>query len=307
MKRIENIHNKTKDIDSENLPYNNKNILLQPDDLRRLLDNNGLKGIEFKNINLYRVAFVHKSYCTMKNTDFEKSNINCPEDCLPLQDVSYERLEFLGDSLLGMIVASYLYNRFPDQSEGFLSKIRTKIVNGKMLGYLSDKIGFPKYAIISKQVEESNGRTNYKIMEDIFEAFIGAVYTDFQAEEDEVCLPKNIKISPYSGAGYFIVESWIIYIIENYIDFSELIRIKNNYKDMLVSYMQHYLQDMPQFKELAVNIKDNNRLFTYCVKDRNGTIIATSTGKNKKEAENNSALEALKYYNVNVNEYSSNI
>ena len=77
MKRIENIHNKTKDIDSENLPYNNKNILLQPDDLRRLLDNNGLKGIEFKNINLYRVAFVHKSYCTMKNTDFEKSNINC--------------------------------------------------------------------------------------------------------------------------------------------------------------------------------------------------------------------------------------
>ena len=287
MKRIENIHNKTKDTDSENLPYNNKNILLQPDDLRRLLDNNGLKGIEFKNINLYRVAFVHKSYCTMKNTNFEKSNINCHEDCLPLQDVSYERLEFLGDSLLGMIVASYLYNRFPDQSEGFLSKIRTKIVNGKMLGYLSDKIGFPKYAIISKQVEESNGRTNYKIMEDIFEAFIGAVYTDFQAEEDEVCLPKNIKISPYSGAGYFIVESWIIYIIENYIDFSELIRIKNNYKDMLVSYMQHYLQDMPQFKELAVNIKDNNRLFTYCVKDRNGTIIATSTGKNKKEAENN--------------------
>ena len=70
MKRIENIHNKTKDTDSENLPYNNKNILLQPDDLRRLLDNNGLKGIEFKNINLYRVAFVHKSYCTMKNTNF---------------------------------------------------------------------------------------------------------------------------------------------------------------------------------------------------------------------------------------------
>ncbi len=218
-----------------------------------------------------------------------------------------ERLEFLGDAILNMVVANYLYFRFPDQNEGFLSKIRTRIVNGKMLGFLSNEIGFARFAIISKQVEDANGRSNYKIMEDIFEAFIGAVYTDFQTEEDEVSLPKNIKISPYSGAGYFIVESWIIYIIENYIDFSELIRIKNNYKDMLVSYMQHYLQDMPQFKELAVNIKDNNRLFTYCVKDRNGTIIATSTGKNKKEAENNSALEALKYYNVNVNEYSSNI
>ena len=164
MKRIDNIHNKTMDIDIENQPYNSKNILLNEDDLYTLLKNNGLSGLKIKNINLYRVAFVHKSYCTMKNTDFKKSNANCPNDCLPLQDMSYERLEFLGDSLLGMIVANYLYNRFPDQNEGFLSKIRTKIVNGKMLGYLSDKIGLPKFAIISKQVEESGGRNNYKIM-----------------------------------------------------------------------------------------------------------------------------------------------
>lgn len=307
MKRIDNIHNKTKEIDTENLPYNSKNILLQDADLRNLFDNNGLGDINYKNINLYRVAFVHKSYCTMKNTDFDKSNIKCPNDCLPLQDISYERLEFLGDSLLGMIVACYLYDRFPDQNEGFLSKIRTKIVNGKMLGYLSDKIGFPKFAIISKQVEDANGRINYKIMEDIFEAFIGALYLDFQTSDDAVKMPSNIKITPMSGVGYYIVERWIIYIIENYIDFSELIIVKNNYKDMLVSHMQHYLQDMPQFKELNVATRDNFKIFTYCVKDRNGAIISTSTGKNKKEAENNAALEALKYYNVNVNEYKSNI
>ena len=76
---------------------------------------------------------------------------------------------------------------------------------------------------------------------------------------------------------------------------------------MLVSHMQHYLQDMPQFKELNVVTRDNFKIFTYCIKDRNGAIISTSTGKNKKEAENNAALEALKYYNVNVNEYKSNI
>ena len=307
MKRIDNIHNKTKEIDSVNLPYNNKNVLLNDENLRELFDTNGLKGLKYKNINLYRVAFVHKSYCTMKNIDFNKSNINCPSDCLPLQDVSYERLEFLGDSLLGMIVANYLYSRFPDQNEGFLSKIRTKLVNGKMLGYLSDKIGFPKFAIISKQVEDSNGRNNYKIMEDIFEAFIGALYLDYQSEEDEVILPKNIKLSPITGVGYYVVESWLIYIIENYIDFSELIRVKNNYKDMLTSHMQNYLQDIPQFKELSVSTRDNYKIFNYCVKDRNGTIISTSTGKSKKEAENNAALEALKYYNINVNEYNSNI
>ena len=307
MKRINNIHNKTKEIDSVNLPYNNKNVLLNDENLRELFDSNGLNGLKYKNINLYRVAFVHKSYCTMKNIDFNKSNINCPSDCLPLQDVSYERLEFLGDSLLGMIVANYLYSRFPDQNEGFLSKIRTKLVNGKMLGYLSDKIGFPKFAIISKQVEDSNGRNNYKIMEDIFEAFIGALYLDYQSEDDEVILPKNIKLTPMTGVGYYVVESWLIYIIENYIDFSELIRVKNNYKDMLTSHMQNYLQDIPQFKELSVSTRDNYKIFNYCVKDRNGTIISTSTGKSKKEAENNAALEALKYYNINVNEYNSNI
>ena len=307
MKRIDNIHNKTKEIDSVNLPYNNKNVLLNDENLRELFDSNGLNGLKYKNINLYRVAFVHKSYCTMKNIDFNKSNINCPSDCLPLQDVSYERLEFLGDSLLGMIVANYLYSRFPDQNEGFLSKIRTKLVNGKMLGYLSDKIGFPKFAIISKQVEDSNGRNNYKIMEDIFEAFIGALYLDYQSEDDEVILPKNIQLSPMTGVGYYVVESWLIYIIENYIDFSELIRVKNNYKDMLTSHMQNYLQDIPQFKELSVSTRDNYKIFNYCVKDRNGTIISTSTGKSKKEAENNAALEALKYYNINVNEYNSNI
>jgi ribonuclease-3 len=307
MKRIQGIHNKTKEIDINNQPYNNRNVLLQSKDLIDIFNNNGLNDIEFKNIDLYRVAFVHKSYCTMKNIDFDKSNINCPPDCLPLQDMSYERLEFLGDSLIGMIVANYLYNRFPDQNEGFLSKIRTKIVNGRMLGYLSDKIGFPKFAIISKQVEESGGRNNFKIMEDIFEAFIGALFLDFQTESDKVHLPNTIKIAPFTGAGYFIVESFIIYIIENYIDFCELIRIKNNYKDMLVSYMMHNLQDIPKFYEVKILMKDNVRIFTYCIKDRNNAIIATSTGSNKKEAENNTAKEALIYYNVDICEYNSNI
>jgi ribonuclease-3 len=307
MKKIDGIHNKTKEIEAENLPYNNKNVLLMDADLRSLFNNNGLENIVYKNLNLYRTAFVHKSYCTMKNLDFDKSNVNCPSDCLPLQDMSYERLEFLGDSLLGMIVANYLYSRFPDQNEGFLSKIRTKIVNGKMLGFLSEKIGFPKFAIISKQVEEAGGRKNFKIMEDIFEAFIGALFLDFQTESDEVKLPDHVKIVPFSGAGYFIVEQWLIYIIENYIDFTELIRVKNNYKDMLVSYMQHHLQDAPRFFEISVVSRDNNRIFTYCIKDRHNTVLATATGNTKKEAENNVAKEALHYYGINIDEFNFNL
>lgn len=287
MNKIANIHNKTKELDVEEMPYNNKNILLTEDDLRALFNSNGLHKVNFNNIDLYRNAFVHKSYCTMKNADFDAGNSKCPQDCLPLQEMSYERLEFLGDAILGMIVAAYLYERFPDQNEGFLSKIRTKIVNGKMLGHLSDKIGFPKFAILSKQVEDANGRNNYKIMEDIFEAFIGAIYMDMQTLENDY-------------AGYITAKQWIIYIIENYIDFTELILSRTNYKDILVSYMQHHLQDQPRFLEINIVTRDSNKIFTYCIKDKNNTVIATAKGNTKKEAENNVSLEALKYYNVSV-------
>lgn len=295
MNKINTIHNKTRELEQNELPFNNKNTLLNEVDLKALFEKNGLSEFQFNNINLYRTAFVHKSYCTMKNSDFNSGNTKCPDDCLPLQDMSYERLEFLGDSILGMIITCYLYERYPDQNEGFLSKLRTKLVNGKMLGFLSEKIGFPKYAIISKQVEETNGRNNYKIMEDIFEAFIGAIYLDFQQSEN----PKFSDIV-HSGEGHYIAQKWIIYIIENYLDFSELVQSRNNYKDMLVSYMQHHFQDQPRFFEINIVTKDNSKIFTYCVKDKNNMVIATSKGSTKKEAENNVALEALKYYNVSV-------
>lgn len=300
MKKITSIHNKTKELDSSEMPFNPKNILLNDSDLVQLFNNNGLTNITYHNINLYRNSFVHKSYCTMKNSDFTSGNTKCPSDCLPLQEMSYERLEFLGDSILGMVVANYLYERFPDQNEGFLSKIRTKIVNGKMLGFLSDKIGFSKYAIISKQVEEANGRNNYKIMEDIFEAFIGAIYIDFQTMDDMVQMPENIKMMPLTGAGYYIAEKWIVYIIENYIDLSELIRKKTNYKDILVSYMQHHLQDVPKYFEINITTKDNVKVFNYCVKDRNNTVLGTAIGNSKKEAENNVSKEALKYFGQSI-------
>ncbi|MDB4613935.1 putative dsRNA-binding protein [bacterium] len=281
MLRINSLHNKTKEIDINDMPYNNKNYLLKNEDLINIFKIHGLENIKINNINLFRTAFVHQSYCTMKNLDFKNSNSKCPEDCLPLQDMSYERLEFLGDSILEMIVTSYLFERYPDQNEGFLSKLRTKIVNGKMLGFLANKLELNKYAIISKQVEESNGRNNYKIMEDIFEALLGALFID-------------------NDNNYDIAYNFVIYILENYLDFSDLITTKNNYKDILIYYMQHHLQDVPKFLEIDITTKDSSKIFTYCIKNKNNTVIAKSTGNSKKEAENNTALEALKHYNVDI-------
>jgi ribonuclease-3 len=280
MKKLVNIHNKTKEITEALSPFNNTNIILNENDLNNFFKNHNI-DYPYKNINLFRNAFVHKSYCCMKNSNFTTSNISCPDNALPLQEMPYERLEFLGDSILGYVIAKYMYIRYPDQSEGFLSKMRTKIVNGKMLGFLAEKVGFVKFAIISKQIEDINGRDNYKIMEDIFEAFIGALFID----------SNDINV----------VEKWIINIIEKYVDFVQLIIKNTNYKDALISYMQNRYQDMPKF--LESNVAHNNmsqKVFTYIVKDRNNNILGSSTGSNKKDAENNCALEALKYYGEEV-------
>lgn len=286
MNRLNSLHNKTQVVSENDLPYNPSNVLPSELDIRSFFDKHGLADVKFTNVNIYRNAFVHRSYCTMKNDDFESGNSRCPENCLPLQEMSYERLEFIGDAILGAVTATYLHERYPDQAEGFLSKLRTKLVNGKMLGFLSDKIGFPKFAILSKQVEDVHGRNNYKIMEDVFEAFIGAIYTDMNEE---------------NNSGYHTAETWIITIFEKYLDFAELIQTKNNFKDMLVQYMQHTNQDAPRFYEMRVHTNQNQKIFTYCVKDKSGLVLGTAKGNNKKDAENNSAKEALLYYGQSIN------
>ena len=300
MNRLQVLHNKTQVVTEDELPFNPANKLLCSEDLRLFFDRHGLAGVPFNNINLYRNAFVHRSYMTMKNDDFTSGNERCPPGCLPLQDMSYERLEFLGDAILGMVIARYLHERYPDQPEGFLSRMRTKIVNGKMLGHLASKVGFAPFAIISKQIDESQGRSNYKIMEDIFEAFIGALYMDFDNDDDCSVLPAHIGMAPSTGSGYFIAEQWIISIIETYLDFSELIQARTNYKDVLVRYMQYTFQDSPRFFEVSVNVKNGRKIFTYCIKNKVGAVLGTGSGVNTKESQNMAALEALKYYGVDI-------
>lgn len=275
MNKIKGIHNKTQKISKDMSPFNNINIILEINDLNFFLKNYDI-DYSVNNINLFRNAFVHKSYCCMKNCDFTAGNIECPTDCIPLQEMPYERLEYLGDSILGYIIAKYMYIKYPDQSEGFLSKMRTKIVNGRMLGYLSESIGFSKFAILSKQIEDINGRQNYKILEDIFEAFIGALYID--------CNDINIT------------EKWIINVIEKNIDMVDLIIKNTNHKDSLIFYMQSRFQDMPKFYETNVSHINMCKIFTYIVKDRDNNILGSATGSTKKDAENNCSSEALKYY-----------
>lgn len=260
--------------DAAQVPFNCFNKIISVDEICGLLSTYGVSE-KPRDIHLFRNAMVHKSYCTRKNENFVDGNALCPEDCLPLQEESNERLEFLGDSVLSIVVANYLFERYPDENEGFLTRMRTKIVNGKMLASLSKKVGLPPYILLSKQIEDNDGRNNLNILEDAFEAFLAAVYLDF---------------------GFITVQTWIIDVMETHLDFAELVRHNNNYKDTLLKYFQQNFGYIPKFYEMDVETQNNCKTYKVCVKTKDDHIISIGVGSNKKEAENHAAQLAIQQY-----------
>lgn len=243
----------------DEMPFNHVNKLITPKELKKIVKH-------YKNIDLYRTAFTHKSY-SYKNIDI---NYYCPPKCVLLQEKCNERLEFLGDSILSSSVAHYLYERYEDQNEGFLSKIRSRLVNGDMLAYLSKKIELYNYILISKQIENSLGRTNPKILEDVLEAFIAAIYLDL---------------------GFDYTKEWIVNLLETNIDFSQIIN-KENYKDQFVKLYQNKFGCIPKF---IVNNLPNSKSITVNIIDNDGKIIAVGKGRTKKIAEEKASIKALGY------------
>ena len=127
-----------------------------------------------------------------------------PEGALELFEYNNETLNFSWDAVISTVVARYLLERFHGENEGFLTKMRTKLVNGEMLGNLAKKLGFGNIIIISRHIEDKcNGRTNPNILEDSFEAFIGAMFLDFN-EVDNYNLLENFE----TGIGFQILEKF---------------------------------------------------------------------------------------------------
>lgn len=258
-------------------PFNVHNVLIEAADVQRLVlayyPDMPFGGV--RDINLYRKAMTHRSYCTRKNENFVEGNARCPPDCIPLQEESNERLEFLGDSVLNLIVANYLYERFPDENEGFLTKMRTKLVNGGMLAQLCGMFGLARWIIISRQIDEHGGRGNQKVLEDTFEAFLGALYIDH---------------------GFDVVQRWLVAFIEANVDFTDLIKQQTNYKDQLAKYFQHAFNCLPRFSEVPAAAGSD--AYTVCVRNRDDAIVGTGRAANKKTAENEAARQALRFYGV---------
>lgn len=285
-----------------NLPYNRKNILITEDDVYNLLKpfNINAKIVDLK---IFQTALTHKSYIN-KNFEFTREMLDeCDDyvDSISLQNSSYEMMEFYGDTVAEKIIVKYLCDRYPEEDEGVLTKLKTNIVDTKSFSKFARKIGLTPYIIISKQVENIDngiGRESIefrKILEDVFEAFLGAMDVAL-IDVDHYNFCKNANMSEYMEYKKTYrnpCDKLIINLLETEIDFAELFYNDTNYKNRLLQYYHKMRWGDPHYVEGAHNGPPHKCMFTMYVVDNNGQYIGTGVGKRKKDGEQIAAMQAL--------------
>jgi ribonuclease-3 len=233
-------------------PYNSNNVEITLNQVQSILTKYGVPG-KVHNMALYNRAFVHRSYTKRPQLYNIQENITITEqpiDCMPLHTKSNERLEFLGDGILECITKYYLYRRFPKENEGFMTEKKIALVKNEAIGKLALEMGLHKYYIISKHAEEKKTRTNLKKLGCLFEAFLGALFLDFNKIDvlDEEGWFKNVFVT---GPGFQIAQIFIEGIFEKHVDWVKLIQDDDNYKNILQVKIQKKFQDTPHYIEIS--------------------------------------------------------
>jgi dsRNA-specific ribonuclease len=227
-------------------PYNPVNIKITLSEVQSILSKYGLPTT-VDNMALYERAFVHRSYTKRPNFENIQQNITIverPPDCMPLSSKSNERLEFLGDGVLECVTKYLLYRRFPKADEGFMTEKKIAIVKNEAIGKIALEMGLHKWLILSKHAEEKKIRTNLKKLGCLFEAFVGAVFLDFNKTivTDEFTRPH--------GIGFQIAQTFIENIFEKHIDWVSLICNDDNYKNILQVKIQKEFKVTPHYIEI---------------------------------------------------------
>lgn len=208
-----------------------------------------MTGLRPGNLKLYKLALQHRS---VQN-----------------KEASNERLEFLGDAVLSLIIGEYLFKRYPYKDEGFLTEIRSRIVNRTSLGRLAKKIGVHDLLRYDKSVTQRGGRFIYG---NALEAIIGAVYLD----------------KGYRGCQKFVLKR-LLYL---HIDLEDLIHNDTNYKSQLVTWANRNRQKVQFEITAAAQVQGRKEFTAHAILD--GQVVGQAQGSNKKQAEQNAALVALK-------------
>lgn len=212
-------------------------------------------GYTFKDKNLLVLAFVHRSFINENRDIIQQHN---------------ERLEFLGDSILGMLIAEYLYKYLPSTAEGELSYLRSRLVEAHSCVLYVQSIQLEKYLLLGKGERLNGGRGRDSILADLFEAVIGAIYLDGGLEAASGFLFKNFSKS---------IES----ILKTPI---------RNWKALLQDYAQKKYQMPPYYKVLSEMGPDHSKMFRISVLI-NDQEMGYGEGPSKKEAQQSAASDAL--------------
>lgn len=264
------------------LKYNYKNKYLDINYIQNIFNIYNLNK-KIKNINLLEQIFVHTSYCynneliEIENDTLDLNKIESDLKSkklveLKLPNQSNEKLDWLGDSLIGYLISIYLINRFTDSNEGFLSKLRTSLIKSKTLAKIVRKLELDKYLIISNHMESLSNRNNDNILQIIFKSLISYIDIEYDIYD------RNI---------------FLFCILESLINFSELIITDINFKDILIRYYHYNKLDNPKFEIAQIDGLSNNRIFTTNIYNSENNIIGEGTGKSKKESEQNAAKDCL--------------
>ena len=262
-------------------PWNSKNKIIPEKEIARILTTYGVNN-RFDSLALFKQACIHTSYVDKSEVWAKQEEAMTlaerPANCLPLQVNDNEELEYAGDGILSAVVATYLKERFSGQGEGFMTNLRTEIVNNDRLGELAKKVGFSPWLVISRHVEEvCDGRQNLRLLGSMFEAWLGALY--YSAGK--------------GGAGFEAVQNFVTNVMEKHIYFVELITKNTNYKDQLLRWFQAEYHKPPKYTVVHEEGPSHDRIFTMGVLSPQGAVIATATARNKKEAEQNASRKAL--------------
>jgi len=233
-------------------PYNPLNIEITLNDIQSILRSYGLPTT-VHNLEYYKLAFIHKSY-TKRNLNSNTKCVSKPINCIELKDKSNERLEFLGDGILEAVTKFYLYKRFPNENEGFMTEKKIAIVKNESIGKLAYDLKLNKWLLLSNSAEEKKNRSNYKKLGCLFEAFLGAIFLDMNNIDikDEGCWFSNIFTS---GPGFQLAQIFLENVFEKHINWCELLYCDDNYKNKLQIQIQKEFKTTPDYLEIS---KDND-------------------------------------------------
>lgn len=213
-------------------------------------------NLEFKNKDLLKQAFIHRSYLN------ENRNIKLEHN---------ERLEFLGDAVLELVITDYLYNKYPTKDEGELTAYRSSLVNSNTLSAAAEKMGVNSFLLLSKGEAKDTGRARQYILANTFESVVGAIYID----------------QGYGAAAKFI-ETQLFALIDDIVKNQKFIDAKSRFQEEA----QERVGVTPLYKLIKESGPDHNKIFTVGVFLRDEQIV-TGEGKSKQEAEQAAAEKAL--------------